>query len=101
AFADPLAQRIIARAGRRAGEDQVAEPAQARERLALGAAGEAEAGHFGEAAADQCGPRILAEPFAFDHAAGDREHILDRPADLGPGDIVRQIDPEGRLADGV
>ena len=62
ALADALAEREIARAGRGAGQDEVAEPGQAGQRLAPGALGEAEAGHFGKAARDQRGAGILAEP---------------------------------------
>ena len=74
-------------------------PDRPGERLALRAEGQAEAGHFGKAAADQRGARILAEPLALDHAAGDREHVLDRAADLRAGDIVGDVDAEGRLGD--
>ena len=60
---------------------------------------QAEAGHFGKAAADQRRPRVLAEPLALDHAASDREHVLDRSADFRAGQIVGKIDAEGRLTD--
>ena len=88
AFADALAEREIARAGRRAGQDQVAEPGQAGERFAPRAVSEPEAGHFGEAARDQRGAGVLAEALALDHPAGDRQHVLDRAADLRAGDVV-------------
>ena len=63
--------------------------------------GQAEARHFGEAARDHRGAGVLAEALALDHAAGDRQHILDRAADFGPGDIVAQIDAELRQCDAV
>ncbi len=63
------------------------------------ALGEAEAGHLGEAARDQGGAGILAEPAPLDHAAGDGEHVLDRAADLGAGDVVGQIGPEAGPGD--
>ena len=88
AFAEALAKRKIARAGRRAGQHQVAQPGQAGERLALARPGQAEAGHFGKAAADQRGAGVLAEAAALDDAAGDRQHVLDRPADLRAGHVV-------------
>ena len=97
----PLPERIIARAGRRAGEDEVAEAGQAGQRLAPSAASEAEAGHFGKAAADQRRARVLAEALALDHAASDRQHVLDRAADLRAGDVVRDIDAEGRPRDPI
>ena len=36
---------------------------------------------------------------ALDHAAGDGEHVLDRAADLGAGDVVGQIGPEAGPGD--
>ena len=94
ALADALAQREIARAGRRAGQDQVAEARQAGQRFAPRAAGEPEAGHLGKAAGDQRGAGVLAEALALDHAAGDRQHVLDRAADLGADDVVAEVDAE-------
>ena len=94
AFADALAEAEVARAGRRAGEDEVAEAGEAGQRLGARALGEAEAGHLGKAARDQGGAGVLAEPPALDHAAGDGEHVLDRAADLGAGDVVGQIGAE-------
>eukprot|EP01041_Mallomonas_annulata_P037151 gene37152-60394_t len=49
-----------------------------------------------------------AQGHAFRHAAGDGQHILDRPAHLGPDQVVGQIGAEGgrrqrlhqRLAEG-
>ena len=101
AFADALAEREIARAGRGAGEDQVAEARQSDKRLPPRAIGEAEPGHLGEAARDQRRARVLAEAFAVDHPAGDREHVLDRAADLRAGNVVAEVDPEGRQGDPV
>ena len=76
-------------------------PGQAGQRFAPRAAGEPEAGHFGKAAGDQRGAGILAEALALDHAAGDRQHVLDRAADLGAGDVVAEINAEGRLRDAL
>src|SRR4029078_11026242 len=73
------------------------EAAQARERLPPGAESEPETGHFGKAAADQRRSRALAEAPALEHAPGDRQHILDRAADLRAGEVVRNVDAKGRL----
>ena len=73
-----------------------ARPARVSARRALG---EAEAGHLGEAARDQGGAGVLAEPAALDDAAGDGEHVLDRAADLGAGDVVGQIGAEAGPGD--
>ena len=64
ALADALAEAEVARAGRRAGEDEIAEAGEAGERLGARALGEAEAGHLGEAARDQGGAGVEAEPAA-------------------------------------
>jgi hypothetical protein len=78
----------IAAGGGGTGQHQIAQPAQARQRLALGAQRLAEAQHLGIAARDQRGAGVLAEAEPFHHAAGDGEHVLDRAADLGAGHIV-------------
>ena len=96
AFADRLAEREIAAAGRRAGQHQVAKARQAGQSLAPSAHRDPEARHFGEAARDQRRARVLAEALALDDAAGDRQHVLDRPADLGAGDIVGAVSAEIR-----
>ena len=96
ALADRLAEREIAAAGRGAGQHQVAKARQAGQRFAPPAHRQAEADHFGKAARDQRGPGVLAEAAALGDAAGDRQHILDRAADFGPGDIVGAIGAEVR-----
>ena len=98
ALADRLAEREVAAAGRGAGQHQVAEPRQAGQRFPPRAHGQPEAGHFGEPARDQGGAGILARPAALDHAAGDGQDILDRAADLGPGDVVGKIGAEAGRA---
>ena len=67
---------------------------------ALGAERLAEALHLGIAARDQRGTGVLAELEALDHAAGDREHVLDRAADFGADQVVAVIGAEGRPGDG-
>jgi hypothetical protein len=100
-FAQPLAEAEIARARRRAGEDQVAEAGKAGESLGASALRHAEAGHLGKAARDEGGARVLAEAPALDHSAGDGEHVLDRAADLRADHVVRKIGPEPGAGDPV
>ena len=71
-------------------------PGEAGERLGPRALGEAEAGHLGEAARDQGGAGVEAEPAPLDHAAGDGEHVLDRAADLGARHVARLVGAEMR-----
>ena len=94
-----LPSEKVAAGGRRAGQHQIAEARQARQRFRLRAAGQAEAHHFGKAARDQRGAGILAQPQPLDHAAGDGEHVLDRAADFRAGDIVGVIGSEGGPGD--
>jgi hypothetical protein len=99
AFAEALAEAEVARAYRRTCEYEVAEAGQAGKGLGPGAAGEAEAGHLGEAARDQGGAGVLAEPAPLDDSAGDGEDVLDGAADLGADDVVRQIGAEPGAGD--
>ena len=59
----------------------------------------AEAQHLGIAARDQRGAGVLAQAQPVDHAAGDREHVLDRAADLRAGHVVGIIGAEGGPGD--
>ena len=83
ALAELDAERHVARLRAAAGEHQVAEARQARQRLAPRAERRAEAHHLGEAARDQRGMRAGAEFLAGDDAGGDGIDILHRAADLG------------------
>ena len=62
--------------------------------MRLAALGDREADGFGQAAGDDGGARVLAQPGAYDDAAGNRNNILDRAADLDADRIVGEIDPE-------
>jgi hypothetical protein len=55
--------------------------------------------HFGEAARDERRPCVVAEAAARDDAAGDRQHVLDRTADLAADRIVGEIRPEAGRAE--
>ena len=95
AFAQRYAQGEVARLLRVAGQHQIAQARQAHQGLRLGAQGHGEAGHLGQAAGDQSGARVVAQPLAADDAAGDGQHVLDGAAKLGADDVVRRVHPEG------
>ena len=61
---------------------QIAEAAQAGQRLAPAALGARQPGDLGEAARDQRRQRVVPETEPFDHAGGNRDDVLQRAADL-------------------
>ena len=50
-----------------------------------------QAAGLGEPARDQRGARVVAEAETVARAGGDREHVLDRAADLDAGDVVALV----------
>ena len=90
------AEGEIARLGRRAGQDQIAEPGEPHQGLAARAEGVAEPAQFGETPGDQGRDRARAEAAARRDAAGDREHVLGRAANLHAADVGRVIKSEVR-----
>ena len=91
--------RVIARLRARAGEDHVAEPGQAGQRLGACAERAAEAKQLGEAARHQRGVGAGAEPAAGDDAGGDGEHVLGGAADLDAAHVGGMIGPQRRRAE--
>ena len=89
ALPDGLAKREIAAVRRRAGQDQVAQTRQAGECFAPRAHRQSKTRHFGKAARDERGARIVAKAAPFDHRSNG-EDFSDRAADLCPGDVVGQ-----------
>src|SRR5438105_3011960 len=75
-----------------AGRDQVADAGQAEKRLVFRAEGDAEAGHFHEAARKQGRLRIVAEAEAVADASGDADDVLERPAQLDADDVEVGVD---------
>ena len=86
---------------RRAGEQQVAEPGKAHQRLGLRAEGLADAPQLHEAARHHRGLRAGAEPRAGDSACGDGEDVLQRAADLDPHQIAGRIAAEAFGREGL
>ncbi len=56
----------------------------------------AEPGDLRQAAGDQRRPRVVAQPEAVEDAGGDRDHVLERPAQLDPDHVGIGVDPEAR-----
>ena len=90
------AEREIARLRGRAGEHEIAEAREAHQRVRPRAERLAETPEFGEAARDQRRARAGAEPEPRRDAAGDREHVLRRAADLDAAHVGRMIEPQIR-----
>ena len=82
-----------------AGQHEIAEAAQARERFALAARRAGQPRNLRKAARDQRRQRVVAEPEPFDDAGGDRDDVLHRAADLDADHIVAAIEAEVRAAE--
>ena len=89
-----LAEAVVARQVRAAGGDQVAHPGQAGEGQRVGAGGDPEPGHLGQAAGQQAGLAVVAEAEAVGGAGGDRDDVLERPAQLDAEDVLVDVQPE-------
>ena len=99
----PLAQRAaqahVARLRAAAGQQQIAEAGQAHQRLGAGAQRLAEAAQLGKAARHQRRVRAGAEARALDDAGGDRQHVLDRAAELHADRIAGPVDAQVPVAE--
>ena len=95
-FAERLAEREVAARGRGAGQHQVAEPAQSGERVALGPRAPRRSASSRHSRARSAPRGRSGRGRALDHAAGDREHVLDRAADLGADDVLGVVRAEVR-----
>ena len=88
-----------------AGQDEVAEPAQAGERLAAPADRARQPRDFGEAACNQRREGVLSKTEPFDDACGNGNDVFQRAADFDADDIgaartagnTRRETPAGRL----
>ena len=98
AAADSDPEGIVAGGRARAAQRQIAEPGEAHHGLGLAATREAEPGHFGEPARDQGCARVLAKPAPGRDPAGDGEHVLDRAAELGAGNVIAAAGTSANLA---
>ena len=85
------ADAAIARQVAGAGQHEVAQPGEPHQRLALPAERRRQAPGFGQPAGDERGAGVVAEPQAVARAGGDRQHVLDRAADLDAGNVVALV----------
>ena len=88
------AERAIARQRPGAGQHQVAESGQPRQRRRLAAQRDRQPRDLGQAARDQRGARVLAQPEAVGEPGRHGDHVLERPADLDADDVAVGVEPE-------
>src|SRR2546428_3814829 len=88
------AELPVAREAPRAGQHEVAEPGQARERPGGGPEGHREARHLGEPACDERRARVLAEPEPVGDSGRDGHDVFQRPARLDADDVPVRVEPE-------
>ena len=93
------ADLTVAAAMAGAGEHEIAEPAQAGQRVGAAAHRRRQARDLDEAAGDERGHRVVAEAEALDDAGGNRHDVLQRAADLDAGDVVGGVEPQRRPAE--
>ena len=80
-------------------QHEIAEAAQTRQRFAPAAGGAGQPRHLRQAARDQRGQRVVAEAEPLDDAGGNRDDVLQRPADLDADDVVAAVQTEVRAAE--
>ena len=83
----------------RARQHEIAETAEAGQRVAPPAFRARKPRDFDQAARDERRHRVVAEAEPLDHAGGDRDHVLQRAADLDAGDVVAHIQAQARPAE--
>ncbi|MBN8881527.1 MAG: hypothetical protein J0H73_04340, partial [Salana multivorans] len=98
-LADVGAEPVVARAGRGAGGDEVADAREAEERLPLGADRETDPGALRQAARHDRRDHVVAVPHPLGDADGERDDVLHRAADLEPDDVGAREDAEVRRRD--
>src|SRR5262245_33653411 len=94
AFAKRQAEGIIARLPARAGEQKIAKTGQAGQRFGLGPQFAAKACQLGKAAGSESGTRAVTQMPAVGNAAGNRQYIFERAADLDAQYIIGCVDAE-------
>src|SRR5574337_1846220 len=96
AAAERKTEGEIARLPRGASEDKIAEPRKPHERRGAGAKSLSEPAQFRKAARDQRRPGACAESPSGSNAAGDREHVLGRAANLDAANVGRMVKAQVR-----
>ncbi|MDB6071172.1 MAG: hypothetical protein JWL81_2343, partial [Verrucomicrobiales bacterium] len=93
-FAKQAADAIVAAVAAVAGDDEVADAAEALKSLEPTAGGHAEACHFGKSAGDERGAGIVAESESLTDAAGDGEDVFHGSAPLDSRDVRAAVSAE-------
>jgi hypothetical protein len=91
---DGVTKGKIARLGRSAGQNEIAQPRKAHQCVGPRAAGATESAQFRKAPRHQRRACARPQPAPGGDAAGDGEHILGRPANFHAKHIARMIEPE-------
>ncbi len=99
AAAELDADLAVAAAMAGAGQHEIAEPAEAGQRVGTAAHRRGQPRDLDEAAGDERGHRVVPEAEALDDARGDRDDVLERAANLDAGDVVRRVQPQRRSAE--
>jgi hypothetical protein len=79
--------------------DDVADPGQAGERQPIGAGRRPEADHLGQATGHQPGLAVVAEAEPVGGPRSDRDHVLERAAQLDAEDVAIHVQPELRATE--
>ena len=82
-----------------AGRDDVAHPGQPGEGQRVRAGRDPEPGHLGQAAGQQAGLAVVAEAEPVGRTCRDRDHVLERPAQLDAEDVLVDVEPEATSCD--
>ena len=88
------AQAAVAREVAGAGQHQIAQAGQAHQGFRTPAQRDVHPQHLVEAAGDQAGTGIQAQPHAVGHAGGHRQHVLHRPTQLRTAHVVAGVGAE-------
>ena len=91
---EPLAHGAVARQRSGAGEHQVAEAREPRERVGTPAERHREARDLGEAARDERRHGVVAVAEAVDDAGRDRDHVLQGAGQLDAHHVLARVDAE-------
>src|SRR5579864_1283238 len=94
-----MANGAVAREGARAGEPEVADAAKPGQGFAAAAAGDSETRDLRNAASNERSGRVVPETHAHGNAGGDRDHILESPAELYADDVAGGVEAKGFRAE--
>ena len=82
-------------------QHEIAQPGETSQRLPASAFRRGESGDFRETTGDERGHGVVTKAEPFDRAGGNRNHVLERAANLHTSHIVARIQPKGRATKGL